>query len=63
MPDLRFVLVYAKGNRLHRALAMKVYVLMSGVDVIGVFTTEALALQTARKIGLRSYVIDDFILK
>jgi hypothetical protein len=42
---------------------MKVFVLMSGVDVIGVFTTEALALQAARKLGLRSYVIDDFILK
>ena len=42
---------------------MKVYVLMSGVDIVGVFTTEALALQAARKLGLRSYVIDDFILK
>jgi hypothetical protein len=42
---------------------MQVFVLISGVDVIGVFTTESLALQTARKLGLRSYVIDDFILR
>ena len=42
---------------------MKVYVLMSGVDVIGVFTTEALALQAARNLGLRSYVLDNFILR
>ena len=50
-------------HSIERTNEMKVFVLMSGVDVIGVFTTEVLALQAARKLGLRSYVVDDFILR